>query len=86
MILLKWANDGLFFSLFLFFANTNVTERAVDVSGIRTRIVGIEGKHADHLTTTTAHVKWCFIWQMQMLYTPKKMWSPVANLLNILHL
>ena len=24
------------------------------VSGIRTRIVGVEGEHTDHLTTTTA--------------------------------
>ena len=26
----------------------------LDSSGIGTRIVGVEGKHADHLTTTTA--------------------------------
>ena len=25
------------------------------LSGIQTRIVGVEGEHADHLTTTTAH-------------------------------
>ena len=29
--------------------------KIVDLSGIRTRIVGVEGEHADHLTTTTAH-------------------------------
>ena len=28
----------------------------VDVSGIRTQIVGVEGEHADHLTTTMAQV------------------------------
>ena len=28
--------------------------KTVDVSGIQTRIVGIEGKHADHLTPNTA--------------------------------
>ena len=28
--------------------------KIVDHSGIRTRIVGVEGEHADHLTTTTA--------------------------------
>ena len=27
--------------------------KTVGVSGIRTRIVGVEGKHDDHLTTTT---------------------------------
>ena len=39
------------FCLFSFFSNTNFTEKNVGLSGIRTRIV--EGKHADHLTTTT---------------------------------
>ena len=29
-------------------------EKTVGVSGIRTRIVGVQGKHTDHLTTTTA--------------------------------
>ena len=28
--------------------------KIVDLSGIRTRIVRVEGEHADHLTTTTA--------------------------------
>ena len=40
--------------LFSFFSNTNFTEKTVDVCGIRTQIVGVEGEHADHLTTTTA--------------------------------
>ena len=31
--------------------------KIVDLSGIRTRIVGVEGEHADHLTTTTAQVR-----------------------------
>ena len=43
------------FYLFLFFSNTNFTEKTVDVSGIQTRIIGLEGEPADHLTTTTAH-------------------------------
>ena len=47
-------NDA-FLLLFSFFSNTNVTEKTVGVSGIRTRIVWVEGEHADHLTTTTAH-------------------------------
>ena len=50
-ILLKWACPGLFF--FSWFSHTNFTEKTVGVSGIRTRIVGVESEHADHLTTTT---------------------------------
>ena len=42
------------FCLFSFFSNTNLAEKTVDVSGIRTRIVGVEVKYTDHLTTTTA--------------------------------
>ena len=34
------------------FSNTIYTEKTVGFSETRTRIVGIEGKHADHLTTT----------------------------------
>ena len=30
--------------------------KTLGFSWIRTRIVGIEGKHADHLTTTTAQI------------------------------
>ena len=42
--------------LFSFFdlLNTNILEKTVGFSEIRSRIVGVEGKHADHLTTTTA--------------------------------
>ena len=39
------------FCLLLFFSNTDFTEKTVDVSRIRTRIVGVEGEHADRLTT-----------------------------------
>ena len=43
------------FLVISFFSNTNFTEKLyLDVSGIRTRIIVIEGKYADHLTTTTA--------------------------------
>ena len=42
------------FCFFCSFLNTNFTGKTVDVSGIRTRIVGVEGEHTDHLTTTTA--------------------------------
>ena len=46
---LKWANPGLFLFIFVF-SNTNLTVKTVGFSRIRTRIVGVEGKHADHLT------------------------------------
>ena len=42
------------FCLFLFFSNTIFTEKTADISGIGTRIVRVEGEHADHLTTTMA--------------------------------
>ena len=42
------------FVYFQSFSNTTFTEISVGVSGIRTWIVRVEGKHAaDHLTTTT---------------------------------
>ena len=43
----KWAILGLF-------SDSNFTEKTVGLSGIQTRIMGVEGKHADPLTTTTA--------------------------------
>ena len=45
----------MFFCLFSFFSN-NIRYRikSVDFSKIWTRIVRVEGEHADHLTTTTA--------------------------------
>ena len=47
-----WANPGLFFVYFSLFKH-NFTEKTVGLSGIRTHIVGVEGKHAENLTTTT---------------------------------
>ena len=41
------------FCLFSFFSNTNFIEKNLDVSRIRTRIVGVEGEHTYHFTTTT---------------------------------
>ena len=42
--------------LFVYFSSfpTQILYNTVGLSGIRTRIVGVEGEHADHLTTTTA--------------------------------
>ena len=41
-----------FLFIFVLF-NHNFTEKIVDYSMIRTRIVGVEGEHADYLTTIT---------------------------------
>ena len=43
--------SGLTRPLFVYFrsfSNTYFTEKTVGFSGIRTRMVGIDGKHADH--------------------------------------
>ena len=42
--------------LFLYFSNTKIIDKTVGFSGIRTQIVGVEGKPPDHLTTTTAQL------------------------------
>ena len=59
------AKPGLF--LFnLFFSSTNFTEKTVVLCAIRTQIVEIEGKHADHLTPTTAHpLAFSYVWFVQ---------------------
>ena len=47
---------GLVLFIF-FFTNINSTEKTIGFSGIHTRIVGVKGEHADHLSTTiTAHL------------------------------
>ena len=43
------ASFCLFFALF----KHKFKEKTVDISWICTQIVGVEDKHADHLTTTT---------------------------------
>ena len=45
-----------FFVYFSSFQTTNFSEKTAGFSGIQTGIVGVEGKHVGHLTTTTAHV------------------------------
>ena len=47
IIIIKWANPGLFLFIFVLF-NNHFTEKIVDVSRNRNRIVGVEGEHADH--------------------------------------
>ena len=49
--LFKWAKHGLCFLFFVLF-NNNFNRR---LTGIRTRIVGVKGEHADPVTTTTAN-------------------------------
>ena len=52
-----WKNGPIpaSFYLCLFFSNTYLTEeKTVGFSGIRTRIVEVGGKHAEHLTTNTS--------------------------------
>ena len=48
----KKANLCLFFVYFCSFLSQILIGKTVDISGIRTRIVRIEGELADHLTTT----------------------------------
>ena len=35
------------------FSNTNFIEKTVGIGGIQTHVVGLEGKRADYLNTTT---------------------------------
>ena len=41
------------FCLFSSFSNVILQKNYIDCSGIRPQLAGVEGKHADHLTTTT---------------------------------
>ena len=52
-----FVNLGLFFVHFCSFQKQNLQKKTVDFSGIQTRIVRVEGKQTDHLTTTTAPIK-----------------------------
>ena len=51
-----WANPASFLFVFVLFKH-KFYRKTVDVSGIGARIVGVEGEHADHLTTTTPEKK-----------------------------
>ena len=48
-------NPASFLFIFVIFKH-NITDKTVGFSGIQTRIIRVEGEHADHLTTTTAQV------------------------------
>ena len=51
---LKWTFPGLFFTYFRSFQTIIWQNKTVELSRIQTRIIGVEGEHADHLPTTTA--------------------------------
>ena len=53
---LNCTNPGLYLFIFILF-KCKFYRKTVGFSGVRSRIVGIEGKHADHLTTITSHYK-----------------------------
>ena len=50
----EYANPSLFLFILVLFKHKFFRKKTVAFSGIWTWIVGVEGKHADHLTTTTA--------------------------------
>ena len=50
---------GTFLFIFVLVKRQFYRKKTVGVSGIRTWIVGVEGEHADHLTTTNAQSKPC---------------------------
>ena len=84
----NWANHGLF-CLFSVFPNTNFTEKTIGFSGIRTRIVRVEGEHADHLTTTTTALlgqHFASIWIVDVVLwssqSPPKVEVPVLHLVT----
>ena len=53
-------------SIFVVFKHKNITEKTVSFSEIRTRTVGVKGKHVNHLTTTTT-AKWPEFFCLQKL-------------------
>ena len=74
----KWAIPGLFLLYFSSFQPIYWV-KTLDFSWIWTRIVRIEGEHADHLTPTTAHEccfneehnRLSFIKKIQLSYFPE---------------
>ena len=56
IVFFKMGQPRPLFVSFRSFQSQSLQKNTVDVSRIQTRIVGVEGKHADHLTTTTAPV------------------------------
>ena len=74
-MLLKMGQPRPIFCSLLFFTNSNYTENTVGVSGIRTRIIGVEGEHADHhLSTTTAAHNLRMLFQAKVKVGFEKIW------------
>ena len=44
---------------------SQILQKTVGISEIRTQIVRVEGEHADHLTTTTAQSKNTYMLRLQ---------------------
>ena len=65
-------------NLFVYFRSFQtqiLQKKTVSFSGIQTRIVRVEGEHADHLTTTTAHdllLLLAFIYRYSFQYFEQK--------------
>ena len=71
---MQFSNQTLEFCIFLFIFKHNIKEKTVGFSRIRTLIVGVEGEHADDLTTTTAHQTIEFISRKWRLFSVLNAW------------
>ena len=77
---LPWAS----FCYFRSFQTQILQKKIVGISGIRTRIVRVEGEHADHLSTTTArHVVMgrttaVDLYHFRFYYASRSMWPDVG--------
>ena len=79
------------FCVFSFFSIT-ILQKILDLSGIRKRIVGVEGEHADHMTTTTArrsfycsfniYLKMNFKFRWKLIICGKDSWVRLSDLPN----
>ena len=69
------------FVIFVLF-KLNFTEKTVGFSGFQTQIVGIEGKHADHLTTTTAP-RQAIIVSLMLLLEPSRSLPKATELFSL---
>ena len=79
------------FCVFSFFSIT-ILQKILDLSGIRKQIVGVEGEHADHMTTTTArrsfycsfniYLKMNFKFRWKLIICGKDSWVRLSDLPN----
>ena len=54
----NWANLGLFLFIFVRFKH-KLYRKTVSLSGIQTRIVGVEGEHTEHNLGPLVRNLWC---------------------------